>query len=161
MSDPAKSRTATDSVVEMNEIVLPEDSNARGSIFGGRVLALLDKCAAISAMRYARNRVVTVSMDRVTFHNEVRVGHILNLRGRLNAAFGSSMEIEVEVHSEDPLTGRRKLTTRALVTMVSLDREGRPARVPPQSFESPDEERRAEEATERRRRRLAEREGDA
>ena len=148
-------RCAADSAVQMTEIVLPEDSNARGAIFGGRVLALVDKCAAISAMRYSRIRVVTVSMDSIDFVNEVRVGQILNLIGRLNAAFGSSMEIEVEVQSEDPLTGDRKLTTRAYVTMVALDRHGRPCKVPQQRFEHPDEERRAAEATERRKLRRA------
>lgn len=154
MTESIEPRTVEDSRVEMNEIVLPEDSNARGSIFGGRVLALLDKCAAISALRYSRRRVVTVSMDSVTFVNEVRVGHILNLRGRVNAAFGSSMEIEVEVHSENPLTGERKLTTRAFVTMVALDKEGRPCKAPPLQIETADETRRAKQAAERRAQRL-------
>lgn len=152
-----ETRSVGDSAVQMTEIVLPEDSNARGSVFGGRVLALIDKCAAISAMRYARIRVVTVSMDSVVFVSEVRVGEILNLDSRLNAAFGSSMEIEVEVQSEDPLTGERRLTTRAFVTMVALDPDGKPCRVPRQRFEHPDERRRAAEATERRKQRLSRR----
>ena len=83
----------------MTEIVLPEDSNSRGTIFGGRVLALIDKCAAAVALRHARLDVATVSMDSVEFHRPVRVGSILLLRGWINAAFRSSMEIEVQVHS--------------------------------------------------------------
>ena len=160
MTQPATSRRVGDSLVQMTEIVLPEDSNARGSIFGGRVLSLIDKCAAVAAMRHARGLVVTVSLDSVTFMNKVSVGDVLLLCGRLNAAFGSSMEVEVEVHSEDPHTGARERTTRALVTMVAVDADARPTRVPRLEATNDDERRRAEEATERRRRRLAERRSD-
>ena len=156
MTDRDAGRTARDSMVEMTEIVLPEDSNPRGTIFGGRVLALVDKCAAVAALRHARSEVVTVSFDSVEFHHTVRVGNILVLHGRLNAAFGSSMEIEVEVLAEDPATGVRTQTTRALVTMVALGADGRPARVPPLVAEDEEDRRRAREAGARRARRLAE-----
>jgi acyl-CoA hydrolase len=150
-------RTVRDSMVEMTEIVLPEDSNARGAIFGGRVLALVDKCAAVAALRHARAEVTTVSFDSVEFRHTVRLGNILLLHGRLNAAFGSSMEIEVEVRSEDPATGARTLTTRALVTMVALGPDGRPTKVPPLLALDEEDRRRAQEAAARRARRLAER----
>lgn len=156
MNDTA-GRSVRDSTVEMTEIVLPEDSNARGAIFGGRVLALVDKCAAVSAIRHARSEVTTVSFDSVEFRHAVRVGDILLLHGRMNAAFGSSMEIEVEVMAEEPATGARRLTTRALVTMVALGPDGRPTRVPRLVAESEDDRRRAAEAGARRSRRLAER----
>jgi len=141
----------------MTEIVLPEDSNARGSIFGGRVLALVDKCAAIVAMRHARTEVVTASLDSVVFRSGVRVGNVLVLHGRLNAVFSSSMEIEVEVHAEDPLTGGRRLTTRAFVTMVSLGPQGRPAAAPELRLVSDEDRARAEAAATRRRERIARR----
>jgi acyl-CoA hydrolase len=141
----------------MTEIVLPEDTNAEGSIFGGRVLALIDKCAAIVAMRHARSEVATVSLDSVIFLSKVRVGYVLLLSGRINAAFGSSMEIEVSVHSENPLTGRERLTTTALVTMVAVDESGRPNPAPRLLLTSQEEEERAEEASARRRARLAKR----
>jgi len=150
-------RRVVDSKVEMTEIVLPEDSNPRGAIFGGRVLALVDKCAAIAAHRHARSDVTTVSFDSVEFRHTVRVGNILILHGRLNAAFGSSMEIEVEVLAEDPATGARTLTTRALVTMVALGPDGRPRKVPPLLTADEEDRRRAREAAARRARRLAER----
>jgi len=141
----------------MTEIVLPEDSNPRGSIFGGRVLGLIDKCAAIVAMRHARSEVVTVSVDSVAFLNKVRVGDVLILGGRINAAFGSSMEVEVEVWAEEPRSGERTLTTTAFVTMVAVDDAGRPhpaARLEPADDE---EKRRAEQAARRRRERLVQR----
>jgi acyl-CoA hydrolase len=141
----------------MTEIVLPEDANPRGTVFGGRVLSLIDKCAAVAAMRHARCEVLTVAMDSVVFHNTVRVGDVLLLRGRLNAAFGSSMEAEVEVGSENPITGERALTTTAFVTMVAVDDRGRPRKVPPLTLPSPDDERRFREAEARRRQRLSRR----
>jgi acyl-CoA hydrolase len=139
----------------MTEIVLPEDSNPRGSIFGGRVLALIDKCAAVAALRHARSEVVTVAMDSVEFRSGVRVGDILVLDGRVNAAFGSSMEVEVTVHAEDPPSGRRTLTTTAFVTMVAVGPDGRPGPVPALEAVTEDDRRRADEAAARRRARLS------
>ena len=141
----------------MTEIVLPEDTNARGSIFGGRVLALVDKCAAIVALRHARSEVVTASLDSVDFRSGVHVGNVLVLNGRLNAVFGSSMEIEIEVHAEDPFTGSRRLTTRAFVTMVSVGPNGRPAEAPRLDPSSDAERERALAAAARRRDRIARR----
>lgn len=154
MTTSRLSRTAAESLVQMTEIVLPEDSNPRGSIFGGRVLSLIDKCAAIVAMRHARSEAVTVALDSVVFVNNVRVGNVLALCGQINAAFGSSMEVEVQVHSEDPATGDRKLTTTAFVTMVAVDELSRPNAVPHLEPTNDEERRRAAEAAERRRRRL-------
>lgn len=141
----------------MTEIVLPEDSNPRGSVFGGRVLALIDKCAAVVALRHARSEVVTVAMDSVEFRSGVRVGDVLALEGRLNAAFGSSMEVEVIVHAEDPLSGRRTLTTTAFVTMVAMGPDGRPLAAPELALESDDDRRRAAAAAARRAARLSRR----
>jgi acyl-CoA hydrolase len=157
MARVVRGRPVAASIVEMTEIVLPEDTNPRGTVFGGRVLALIDKCAAVAAMRHARTEVLTVSLDTVEFRSSVRVGDILLLRARLNAAFSSSMEVEVEVHSENPRTGEQRLTTRALVTMVAVDERSRPTRVPPLEMAGEEERRRAEEAAERRRGRLARR----
>lgn len=141
----------------MTEIVLPEDSNSRGFVFGGRVLSLVDKCAAIVALRHARAEVTTASFDTVDFHSGSRVGEIMSLHGRLNAVFRSSMEIEVEVHAENPLTGDRRLTTRALVTMVALGPDLKPQPVPPIQILTEEERERESAAQERRRLRLARR----
>lgn len=154
---PVLSRTVKESKVDMTEIVLPEDSNSHGTVFGGRVLSLIDKCAGVCAMRHCRRSVLTVSLDSVQFKSLVRIGTILLLEGRINAAFNSSMELEVVVHAEDPFTGDRKMTTRAFVTMVAIDRDGHPVRVPTLVTETEDEKRRVEEATRRREHRLAHR----
>ena len=154
MPNPIAERQVADSRVVMTEIVLPEDTNHRGSIFGGRELALIDKCAAIAAIRLARGEVLTISMDTVEFRNPVVAGQILILHGWINAAFGSSMDIEVKVGSEDPASGDRNLTTRAYVTMVAVDDAGRPRKVPRLLAVDEEEERRAVEAALRRKVRL-------
>ena len=120
-------------------------------------MALVDKCAAIVAMRHTRSEVVTASVDSVDFRSGVRVGNILVLNGRLNAVFRSSMEVEIEVHSEDPLTGDRHLTTRAFVTMVAMAADGRIAPAPQLAFATHDERERAAAAETRRRERIARR----
>ena len=143
-------RLVRDSIVQMTEIVLPEDSNAHGSVFGGRVLALVDKCAAAVAIRHARAPVLTVAIAPVSFLAQVKVGDLLLLEGRLNAVFRSSMEVEVEVHSENPRTGARKLTTRALVIFVVVDDAGRPVAAPPLRLRTAAEKCRAREAQKRK-----------
>jgi acyl-CoA hydrolase len=154
MPNRVPERQVSESRVVMTEIVLPEDTNHRGSIFGGRVLALIDKCAAVAAIRHARGEVLTISMDTVEFRNPVVAGQILILNGWINAAFGSSMELEVEVRSEDPSSGALDLTTRAFVTMVAVDDNGRPRRVPRLLAKDDEEARRAGEAKQRRKIRL-------
>jgi acyl-CoA hydrolase len=93
-------------------------------------MALIDKAAALAAMRHCRMPVVTASVDFLVFRAPVRLGHILRLRAAVNAAFRTSMEIGVDVTSEDPLTGRIANTCHAYVTMVALDADRSPARVP-------------------------------
>jgi len=134
---------------------MPEDSNHHGNVFGGRVLALIDKAGAIAGMRHCHAPVVTAAIDRVDFLAGAREGSILIVEASLNAAFRSSMEIAVSVLAEDPLSGERHLTCRAFVTLVSVDERGRPVPVPPLDLRNDDERRRSEEAAERRRRRQA------
>ncbi|HYV19035.1 MAG TPA: acyl-CoA thioesterase [Verrucomicrobiae bacterium] len=137
--------------VEMTEIVMPEDTNPLGRVYGGRVMALIDKAAAIAAMRHCRTRVVTARVDSMAFRNPVRLGQILRLQAGVNAAFDTSLEVGVEVTSEDPLTGDIAPCCSAFVLMVSLDERGRPARVPRLAPRTAAE--RASERAARRRRR--------
>jgi acyl-CoA hydrolase len=157
MSDEPRRHTVTASRVEMTEIVLPEDTNSWGHIFGGRVLALVDKCAAVVAIRHCRSGVLTASIDRVDFLAPVHLGEVMVLRGRLNATFRTSLEVGVEVFSEKPLSGERTLTCQALVTLVGVDREGKPVPVPPIVPETDEDRSLVQAAAERRRLRLASR----
>ena len=152
MSD--RPRSARASQVTMTEIVLPADTNPSNHIWGGRVMALMDKAAAIAAMRHCRTFVVTAAFDSIAFREPVRLGQIVRLHAAVNAVFHTSMEVGVKVISEDPLTGRQAHCCSAYATMVSLDGAGRPCPIPPLRPGSAEERRRQREARERRRARL-------
>lgn len=151
----ARRKKAEESRVVMTEIILPEDTNQYGNVWGGRIMALIDKAAAIAAIRHSRSNVVTASVDSLVFREPVRLSHILRLYASVNAAFGSSMEVGVKVLSENPLTGDRAHCCSAYVTMVSLDAGGRPVGVPGLQTGTAEDRRRQSDAQERRRSRLA------
>lgn len=134
-----------DSVVEMREIVLPNDTNTHGAILGGKVLHMMDIAGAMAAMRHARRPVVTAAMDHVEFLSPIPEGHFVVLLGSVNFAARTSMEIGVKVLSECPLTGSMKHTSSAYLTFVALDEKGKPTAVPPVVPETDEEKRRYEE----------------
>jgi len=138
----------------MTELVIPEDTNSQGNIFGGRVMALIDKAAAVVGLRHARTQVATISVDSLTFHSPIPLGSIVVIEARIHAVFRSSMEVGVRVESEDALTGQRRHTTSAYVTIVSLDAAGRPIPAPPLRLESDEDRRLSREAGVRRAHRL-------
>jgi acyl-CoA hydrolase len=141
--------------VEMTELVLPNDANIHGSVLGGRVLHLVDICAAIAATRHCGKGVVTAALDEMEFLHPVRVGHVLLLRASVNFASRTSVEVGVKVWSEDPRTGERRHTSTAYLTFVALDEWGRPTEVPPVLPETDEERRRHDSAARRRAHRLA------
>lgn len=134
------------------------DANSTGFIHGGTVMKLCDEAAGLAAIRHSRRRVVTAAMDRMTFLHPIAVGELLTFSASVNAAWSTSMEVGVRVDAEDPLTGEVRHTNTAYLTMVAVDDEGRPLRVPRLVIETPDEDRRRREAEHRRANRLAERE---
>jgi acyl-CoA hydrolase len=147
-------KPAAVSRVEMTEIILPEDTNQYGHAWGGRVMTLIDKAAAIAATRHCRSNVVTASVDSLVFRAPVRLGHILKLHACVNAAFRTSLEVGVKVLSEDPLSGLQAHCCSAYVTMVALDATGRPTPVPALVPSGPEGRRRLRNAARRRRLRL-------
>ena len=134
--------------------MLPQYTNALGTIFGGQVAAWIDMCATISAQRFCRKQVVTVSIDELTFRHPIQRGHIAIFRACVNAAWTRSMEVGVRVEGEDPLTGVVTHTASAFTTFVALGPDGRPVAVPRLRCDTPDELRRAADAEARRARRL-------
>jgi len=147
-------KRASESGVEMTQIILPSHANGLGTIFGGQVAAWIDICAGVAAMRHARNVSVTASMDDLHFLAPAHVGEVLILHGHVNRAFGTSMEVGVRVESENPLTGQRRHTATAYLTFVSVDQEGNPVPVPPLLPETEEEQRRYQQAAVRRQWRL-------
>ena len=155
------SRHVRDSQAEMSDMMMPENANILGHVFGGVILSMMDKCAAIAAFRHARNNVVTVSIDRVDFREPIHVGDLVIMRSSVNYVGRTSMEVGVRVEAEDLVSGKRRHTNSCYVTFVSIDRNGRPVEVPGLVPETPDEQRRYAAARERRRRRLEERTAEA
>src|SRR3984957_16036638 len=148
-------RPVSASRTEMTELVLPQDSNLLGNILGGRVMHLIDIAGAIAAHRHCHRQVVTASVDHLDFLNPVRVGDLMVLEAQVNRAFHTSVEVGVEVFSEDSAAGVRKHTTQAFLTFVALDEAGRLVPVPPLIVKSSEERRRYREAGERRKARIA------
>ncbi|MEM7247622.1 MAG: acyl-CoA thioesterase [Acidobacteriota bacterium] len=139
--------------------VLPADTNTYGNLFGGQMVAWIDKVASITAFRHARQNVVTASIDHLDFLAPVHLGDILTLRSALNYVGRSSMEVEVEVVTENRLTGATQQACRALLTFVAIDENERPSPVPRLDLQTDDERRRYQQGLERcQRRREAARE---
>jgi acyl-CoA hydrolase len=140
----------------MAEVVLPAQTNPLGKLLGGHVMHLVDIAAAMAAHRHSNSYVVTASVDYIDFRNSISLGEIVMLESQVNRVFNTSMEVGVEVYSENVLTGERKHTTSAYVTFVAIDEKTRlPKAVRPLILETPEEKRRYEEAAERRKTRLA------
>ena len=153
-----QTKTVQESQHETSELMMPQHANNLGHVFGGVILSMMDKAAAISAIRHARRNVVTASIDRVDFREPVRVGDLVVMHASVNYVGRSSMEVGVRVEAEDLLTGNRRHTNSCYLTFVAIDKDGRPVEVPLLLPETPDQQRRFEAAKERRRRRLEERE---
>lgn len=141
---------------EMTEIVLPAQTNPLGKLLGGHVMHLVDMAAAMAAHRHSNSYVVTASVDYIDFRNPVNLGEIVTLKSQINRVFHTSLEVGVEVFSENALTGEKKHTTSAFVTFVAIDEHTRkPKPVPPLILKTGEEKRRFEEAGKRREVRLA------
>jgi acyl-CoA hydrolase len=154
------SKRVSESQHETSELMMPEHSNILGHVFGGVILSIMDKCAAIAAFRHSRATVVTASIDRVDFREPIRLGDLVVMKASVNLAGRTSMEVGVRVEAEDLLSGRRRHTNSCYLTFVAVDRNGRPIEVPELIPETEDELRRNAAAKERRRRRLEEREAE-
>ncbi|MDH5492592.1 MAG: acyl-CoA thioesterase [Myxococcales bacterium] len=141
----------------MTELVLPQHANALGSAFGGTVMGWIDICAAITAQRHAGRVAVTASVDELAFLSPIRVGDVVCLRAHMNAAFRTSMEVEVRVDREDRQSRERTLCVDAKLTFVNLDEAGRPLAVPPLALETEAERDASAQAQLRREERLARR----
>jgi acyl-CoA hydrolase len=148
-------KPASESRVEATHLVMPGDANVLGSAFGGKIMEWTDLAAGMAAMRHARLPVATASIDQLSFLAPVRIGQIALVHAQVTAVFTTSMEVGVEVLTEDPRTGARRKCCDAFLTFVALDRDGRPTAVPPLLATSDEERRREQDARVRRESRLA------
>lgn len=147
-------KTVADSAAEMVQIVLPNDTNMLGNLLGGTLMHWIDLVGAIVANRHSRRPIVTASMEGLDFHAPIRLGHVVILKARMHYAGKSSMEVGVEVYSENALTGERCHTSSAILTYVAVDASGKPVAVPKLVLTTDDETQRNREALERKQKRL-------
>jgi acyl-CoA hydrolase len=150
-------KRAADSATEMVQVVLPNDANPLGFILGGTVMHLIDIAGAIACHRHSRTLLVTAAVDDLQFLHSIKVGDLIILKSRVTCVFTTSLEVQVDVFSEEILTGRRQLTSRAFLTFVAIDRDGAKVGVPPLVVESDEERRECAEAQARREMRLTRR----
>ncbi len=149
-----KEKNSKLSEVEMTEIVLPQHTNAFGTIFGGVLTSWVDIAGSVAAFRHANRPVVTASIDAMHFLQPIKLGWIVTIKAKLNAAWHSSCEVGVRITAENPLTGETFHTASAFVTMVALDSQNKPASMPHLVHDTQEDMRRMEEANLRRKTRL-------
>jgi acyl-CoA hydrolase len=154
---PRPTRAVRESRHETSELMMPHNANNLGHVFGGVILSMMDKTAAVAAYRHARLPCVTVSIDRVDFREPIYVGNLVVMKASVNTVGRSSMEVGVRVEAEDLLTGNRRHTNSCYLTFVAVDTNGRPVEVPDLISETDEERRRSSAAQARRKRRLEER----
>jgi acyl-CoA hydrolase len=154
--DPLMPRPVRDSQSEMNEIVLPNDTNPLGFLLGGRLMHWIDLAGALAAHRHSRSYAVTASIDHMDFLTPVHVGDLVVLRSSVNRVFTTSMEVGVQVIVENFLLEECKHVSSAYLTFVAVDKAGHHVKVPPVIPETDDQRRRYEDAGRRREIRRAE-----
>lgn len=152
---PSEAKRPADSVAVLSELMMPHQVNNAGNIFGGELLAMVDRVAAVCAMRHSGRPCLTVAIDRVDFKEPIYAGELVTCSARVNFVGRTSMEIGVQVEAENLLTGTKRRTNTCLVTFVAVDDERRPAPVPPLNLSDSADERRANEGRFRRKLRLA------
>ncbi len=143
--------------ISIAQLMQPEHANNLGNVHGGWIMKLCDEAGALACMRHSQRRVVTVAIDSMVFRNPIKISDLVILNAEVTYVGHTSMEVEVQVQAENPITGERTHTNTAYLVYVALDDDGKPTTVPPLKAETEDEKRRMKEAEERQARRLAER----
>jgi acyl-CoA hydrolase len=150
-------RRPRESEAVLTELMMPHHANVMGNVFGGHILSLVDRVAAVAAIRHSRRPCVTVSVDKVDFREPIRVGELVTAYARVNFAGRTSMEVGVKVVAENVMTGEQRHTNSCYLTYVALDDHGEPTPVLPVVPETADEKRRHDRAAQRRATRVMDR----
>jgi uncharacterized protein (TIGR00369 family) len=152
MTDHAKPISA--SRITISQLMHPEHANLLGNVHGGWIMKLVDEAGALACMRHAQRKVVTVAIDSMVFGQPIRIGDLIIVNAEVSYVGRTSLEAEVQVLAENPITGERTHTNTAYLVYVALDDVGRPTTVPGLIAETEDEKQRLEKARERQERRL-------
>ncbi|HEY5729592.1 MAG TPA: acyl-CoA thioesterase [Anaerolineales bacterium] len=154
MNDTTTSKPIRASRVTLSQLMHPEHANLLGNVHGGWIMKLVDEAGALACMRHAQKKVVTVAIDSMTFREPIRIGDLIILNAEVSYTGRTSMEAEVHVLAENPVTGERTHTNTAYLVYVALDDEGKPSPVPPLEAETEEEKIKMTDAFERQERRL-------
>ncbi|WP_347373754.1 acyl-CoA thioesterase [Aequorivita sp. Q41] len=143
-------KTPNDSKTIYTDMVLPSETNPIGNMFGGELLARMDRAASIAARRHSRRIVVTASVNHVAFNKMIPLGSVVTVEAKVSRAFTSSMEVYMDVFIEDRESGEKSLSNEAIYTFVAVDESGNPVRVPELVPETELEKKRYEAALRRK-----------
>src|SRR5512138_1244507 len=154
MTKTDTAKPVRDSRVTLSQLMHPEHANLLGNVHGGWIMKLVDEAGALACMRHAQRKVVTVAIDSMVFRQPIRIGDLIVITAEVSYTGRTSMEAEVEVLAENPITGERTHTNTAYLVYVALDDEGRPTSVPPLKAETEEDRRKLEQAHKRQERRL-------
>jgi uncharacterized protein (TIGR00369 family) len=155
MSDSLQPKPVSASRISLAQLSQPENANNLGNVHGGWIMKLVDEAGALACMRHAQRPVVTVAIDSMVFRKPVRIGDLVLITAEVTYAGHTSLEAEVRVQTENPITGERAETNTAYVVYVALGDDGHPVPVPPLLAETDAEQRKLEEGRQRQARRLA------
>ena len=153
-TQPPKSMRA--SRVTLSQLMHLEHANLIGNVHGGWIMKLVDEAGALASMRHAQRKVVTVAIDSMVFRQPIRIGDLIILNAEVTYTGRTSMEVEVQVQAENPITGERTHTNTAYLVYVALDDDGRPTTVPPLKAGTAQEKQKMASGRERQERRLKE-----
>lgn len=148
------SKTPQSSRTILSQLMQPEHSNSQGNVHGGWIMKMVDEAGALACMRHSQKRVVTVAIDQMTFRHPIRIGDLIILEAKVSYVGRTSMEAEVKVFAENPVSGEKKATNTAYVVYVALNEDGKPVEVPDLLTETDVEKRRFEQGKARQAYRL-------
>jgi len=154
MTDSLQPKPVRASRITISQLMHPEHANLLGNVHGGWIMKLVDEAGALSGMRHAQRKVVTVAIDSMTFRQPIRIGDLIILNAEVTYTGRTSLEVEVHVLAENPISGEQTHTNTAYLVYVALDDEGKPTSVPPLQPETEDEKRKFDQAKTRQKRRL-------
>jgi len=160
MTEPLSPKPMRASHIQLAQMMMPEHANLQGNVHGGWIMKLADEAGALAAIRHAGRRVVTVAIDQMVFRQPIRIGDLVILEADVSYAGRTSIEVEVHVIAENPITSQRTHTNAAYLVYVAMGEDGKPAPVPPLLAENPAEKARMQAGQERQQRRLLQKQAE-
>ena len=155
MKHTHQSKPMRASRIQLAQMMMPEHANPHGNVHGGWIMKLVDEAGGLASTRHAAHRTVTVAIDQMVFRHPIHIGDLVLFNAEVTYAGRTSMEVEVHVIAENPISGEQIHTNAAYLVYVAIDDDGKPTHIPPLVSETPEDTDRMEAAVIRQQRRLA------